>query len=272
MSGAAGARRAVAYIRSTEGAIGSIGSSLRASLEVVSSAAEPSRGILEGAPLRLVEAPESASRQRSAIEAWAARERVEIAAWHSDVGVSGATPIAERPGLVAAYRDLRDLGAGMLVAGSADRFAHDALVCWLIERAALTQGASVHTADGSRGPAPTNVAELEEDVPYTRGALDLARAYQRVTFRARVRAALAERKAKGQRAGNIPYGFRLAADGVHVVPDEVEGEVISVVRRLAGEGMSQRKIARHLEARGVTGRTGAPLRQTQIANILRSAS
>jgi len=35
--------------------------------------------------------------QRAAIEAWATREGVTVAAWHVEAGVSGAAPIADRP-------------------------------------------------------------------------------------------------------------------------------------------------------------------------------
>jgi DNA invertase Pin-like site-specific DNA recombinase len=245
MSSADGARRAVAYIRLAE---------KRPELAEASA-----------------DAPEG---QRRAIEMWAERERIEIASWHVDVGIRGATPIAERPALVAAFRAIREYGAGILVAANADRFAHDELVSWLIERAALTERATLRTADGSRGPsrAPARVEAPEENVGWSRGALDLARAYRRVTVRARIRSSLAEKKARGERIGNVPYGYRLSKDGVHVEPDEAEQAVVSTVRRLSGEGLSQRAIVTQLKARGVAGRTGAPLRQTQIANILRSAS
>jgi nucleoid-associated protein YgaU len=112
----------------------------------------------------------------------------------------------------------------------------------------------------------------EEPQAFTRGALDLARAYERVTLRARIRATLAEKKALGQRVGNLPYGFKLAADGVHTEPDENEQAVIATVRSLSGEGRSQRAIVADLAARGVRGRTGAPLGQTQVAKILRSGT
>lgn len=243
MSGVDGARRAVAYIRLTE------------------------------TPPELARASSDATTsQHVAIEAWAARERVEIRSWHVDRGIAAATPIAERPALMAAYGAILQHRAGILVAANADQFAHDELVSWLIERAALTQGATIHTADGSHGAARARVAPAEESVGYTRGAVDLARSYQRVVVRSRIRKALAERKARGERVGTIPYGYRLAADGVHVEPDENEQALVSTVRRLASEGLSQRAIVARLAARGVTGRTGSPLRQTQIANILRSAS
>lgn len=226
--------------------------------------------------IRLTESKEPAAAQRSAIGSWAERERVAIASWQTDLGIDGMTPIAERPGLLAAFRALAEHRAGVLIAANAERFSHDELVSWLIERAALTQGATIRTADGSRAPARSRVEgpqkPLEREVAWTRGAIDLARAHERVRLRERIRAALAERRARGERVGTIPYGYRLSADGVHIEPDEAEQAVIASVRRLSLEGLSQRKIVAHLAARGVVGRTGAPLRQTQIAVILHRAS
>jgi DNA invertase Pin-like site-specific DNA recombinase len=216
--------------------------------------------------------PDAPDVQRRAIEAWATREQVEIRSWKLDLGVSGATPIAERPGLLAAYAAIREHRAGMLVAANAERFSHDELVAWLIERAALTEGATIHTADGSRrsnGPRPE---VPEQSVGWTRGAVDLARSYERVVLRSRIRTVLADKKARGERVGAVPYGYRLAADGVHIEPDDAEQAVVANVRQLASDGLSQRAIVAQLEARGVAGRTGSPLKQTQVARILRSAS
>ena len=236
MSGSTGARRAVAYIRAA------------------------------ASTLERAETDPAPGSQRAAIETWAAREDVEIASWQLDLGVDGTTPIAERPGLVAAYRAIREYGAGMLVAANADRFAHDELVSWLIERAALTEGATLHTADGSRGQTRMDAAPDSER--WTRGAVRLAHAYRRVVVRSRIRASLAAKKERGERIGTVPYGCRLSADRLHVEPDEAEVAVVTMVRQLSCEGLSQRAIAAYLRAHGVTGRTGSPLGQTQVANIL----
>src|SRR5262249_4892885 len=135
----------------------------------------------------------------------------------------------------------------------------------------LTQGATIQTADGSRAPVRPRVDAREENTAWTRGAIALARAHHQVTVRARIRASLAEKRARGERVGTVPYGYRLATDGVHSEPDEAEQSVVATVRRLAAEGLSQRAIVARLAACGVAGRTGAPLRQTQVASILRSA-
>ena len=209
-----------------------------------------------------------AAAQRDAIEAWASRRRVTVASWQVDRGVGGAVPIAERPGLVAAYAAVREHRAGVLVAATADRFAHDSLVAWLIERAALTEGAAIQTVDGT-----VRSRAEEADASWTRGALDLAGAYVRVLNRARTREALAAKKSRGERVGAVPYGFRLAADGLHLEACAAEQEVIDTVRSLSGDGLSQRAIVSTLAARGIVGRTGSPLQQTQIARmLLRAAS
>lgn len=203
----------------------------------------------------------SVGAQRAAIEGWASRRRIEVASWQVD-RVSGETPIAERPGLVAAYADVRKHGARVLVAATAECFAQDALVAWLIERAALVEGAALHTVDG------TSSVPAAADESWTRGALDLARAYERVVIRSRTRTALAAKRSRGERVGAVPYGSRLAPDGVHLEADEAEQAVIASVRKLASEGLSQRTIVARLAEIGVTGRTGAALQQTQVARLL----
>ena len=107
---------------------------------------------------------------------------------------------------------------------------------------------------------------------FTREALDLARAYERAVIRQRTRAALAAKKSRGERIGTVPYGYRLAADGLHLEPDDAEQTVLASVLQLAAEGLSQRAIVTQLGRRGVVGRRGSPLQQTQVARILLRAA
>src|SRR5262245_15133703 len=52
--------------------------------------------------------------QRAAITRWAAAHGVAVVAWHQDLGVSGGTPLEERPGLLGALESLRSSGAATL--------------------------------------------------------------------------------------------------------------------------------------------------------------
>lgn len=199
--------------------------------------------------------------QRAALEAWAARSGVELVAVYEDHGVSGATPVGERPGMLAALEALRAHGAGLLVAAKRDRFARDAMVATLIERAALAVGALVRTADGS-----SDVAGPEGMM--MRGIVDVFAAYEREVIRARTRAALAVKKSRGERTGEIPYGHRLSADGVRIEGDPAEQGVIAIVRELRAGGLSQRAIVRELAARGIVSRGGRPLVLSQVQRLL----
>jgi DNA invertase Pin-like site-specific DNA recombinase len=106
-----------------------------------------------------------------------------------------------------------------------------------------------------------------------RGVIDSASRYERALIRARTKAALAAKSAKGERAGELAYGFRLAADGVHVEPDHAERAVLAVVAELRAAGLSQRAIVGALATRGLVSRAGRPFAKTQIARMLaRSAA
>jgi site-specific DNA recombinase len=144
--------------------------------------------------------------QRAAIEAWAAREGIQVAAWRIDQGVSGGSDLGDRPGLVAALGELRALGAGLLVVAKRDRLARDVYVASTIERAVAQGGARVTSADGTaNGDTPADA--------FMRTVIDGAAAYERALIRARTKAALAAKRARGERSGEVPYGMRLSADG-----------------------------------------------------------
>jgi DNA invertase Pin-like site-specific DNA recombinase len=199
--------------------------------------------------------------QRASIEAWAGREGVSVVAWHVDAGVCSVTAIDARPGLVGALASLREHAAGVLVVAKRDRIARDVVLTAGVERAAAQCGAAVVSAAGEgNGDSPAD--------GFMRTVIDGAAAYERALIRARTKAALAVKARKGERIGGVPYGFRVAADGVHLEHDEHEQATIATVRALASEGLSQRAIAAALVARGELSRAGRPFAQPQVCAML----
>ncbi len=75
------------------------------------------------------------------------------------------------------------------------------------------------------------------------------------------------KKAKGQRVGAIPYGYRLAKDGQTLEPDPEEQSVVKLVRRLRKQGKSLRFIADTLTRRGFETRTGGYWHVQTVSNI-----
>lgn len=81
------------------------------------------------------------------------------------------------------------------------------------------------------------------------------------------KAALTHKAARGERVGEIPYGFALAADGVHLVEHDGEQAVIAAIRERRAAGLSLRAIVAELDKRGLVSRAGKPLGLTQVARI-----
>ena len=79
-----------------------------------------------------------------------------------------------------------------------------------------------------------------------------------------------EKRARGEYlGGSIPYGYRLAADGVHLEDHPVEQDVIGAVLVLSGSGLSTRRIASMLEAHTIDG--ARPLCHIGVWRVLRRA-
>lgn len=203
--------------------------------------------------------------QRAAIEAWAARTGTAIAAWHTDQGVSGSADITDRPGLVAALAELRLLGAGVLVVAKRDRVARDMAIACAIERAVENLGAVVVAADGNgNGTDPAGV--------FMRRILDAASEHERGIIRARTKAALAVKAARGERVSRRPpWGWRVGPDGVHLEAEPREAAVVLAALELADAGRSYRAIAAELAAAGHRNRLGRPIGVTELHKMIARA-
>jgi site-specific DNA recombinase len=144
--------------------------------------------------------------QRSAIRSWATARSVRVASWHEDRGVSGGAELVDRPALLAALEALVHCRAGQLVVAKRDRLARDVLEAGAIEAAAASRGARVVSADGvADGNDPTTIL--------LRQLLDSFAQFEREMIRARTKAALAAKKARGERVGTVPHGKVLAESG-----------------------------------------------------------
>lgn len=72
------------------------------------------------------------------------------------------------------------------------------------------------------------------------------------------RAALAKKRAKGERTGTVPYGFVADTEG-KLTPDAGEQSTIDIVIALRLGGATYKAIVDRLRADGVTSRCGKPL-------------
>lgn len=185
--------------------------------------------------------------QRAAIERWARSAGVQLVATFED-RISGATPPEDRPGLCAAIEALRHHGAGILVAMKRDRLARDVVIAATIERLAIAAGARVVTADG------VSVENTPEGA-LMRTLIDAFAAYERALIRSRTKAALATKRARGERvSGRAPIGY--AFDGARLVPAQHEQRALEIARELRAAGNSFQSIADHLNESNIPCRGG----------------
>ena len=187
----------------------------------------------------------------------------ELAGVYRDEGVSGKTGLDKRPALLEA---ISDLGKGdTLIVAKRDRLGRDPLAVAMIEAAVARKGARIVSAagEGTDSDSPTDIL--------MRRMVDAFAEYERLVIGARTRAALQAKKVRGERTGSIPYGKRLADNGVDLINDELEQEILSVIFELNGKGLSLRNIASRLTSKGYQSRGKAWHPQT-VSNILAAAA
>lgn len=194
--------------------------------------------------------------QAAKIRAWAELNGYEFGGLFSDAGLSGAK--ANRPGLAAA---LDAVGKG------------DALVVYSLSRLARNTSHTLEIASelDKRG---ADLVSLSEKIDTTTAAgkmvfrmLAVLSEFERDQLAERTKMAMSHMKAQGQRVGSIPYGKRLADDGVTLTDDDTEQETISLVRSLRHNCYTLTAIASELKARGFQPKGKAWHPQT-VKNIL----
>jgi DNA invertase Pin-like site-specific DNA recombinase len=223
--------------------------------------------------------------QRASITAAAARLGLELRRVYEDAAISGSLSIAQRPILMLAVSSLRR--GDVLLVAKRDRLARSMFAVMVIEQDIEKHGARIVSAagEGTDNDNPDSV--------FFRGIIDLAAQYERSIGRARTKNALAAKRAKGDRSGELPFGFQLAADAdrvhargchthgisvascpcggrvVQLEPAPIEQRIVARIDELHAEGYTVRQIADDLNRHGWTTRKGTAWRFEYVARTLR---
>ena len=164
--------------------------------------------------------------QRNAIECWASLAGVDVVAWHTDHGVSGALPMGKRAGLSAAMDTIVDNeNIRVLVTAHRDRLTRDPASAQEIYKQLSLCDVEYVAVDETLGGSAAS------------------------KFRHQIDAAIARHRAE-ECVGEPPYGWRADASG-RLVADDTEQAIIGHVRALRASGMTVRAIEAALQAAGV---------------------
>lgn len=213
--------------------------------------------------------------QERTCKEWCVRNGYSVDESWRDEGLSGSLKLEDRPGLLAA---IAAIGRGdVLLVAKRDRlFRADPVVTAMIESAVIRQGGRVMSAagEGTGDDSPTSIL--------FRRMIDAFGEYERLIIAARTRAALREKKARGERSGAVPYGKRIdptsparsrkSGSPAGLVEDATELMAICFIRRWRDEGLSFRAIARRLDDEGIPTkgvRGGRSWRASTVHSLLR---
>jgi DNA invertase Pin-like site-specific DNA recombinase len=174
--------------------------------------------------------------QRKVIEDWAAQAGVEVVAWYEDPARSGSIPPKRRPGLVAALEALETLRAGVLVVAADDRLSRN-----------TDHAGWVATEVKESGAIVVDASKPEDEWVLKMFSRMQAQAYLESLRRNTIRA-LAVKKARNERVGSLPFGFRLSTDGIHLEENPAEYPTLLLILHLRKAGMGGRRIAGILTA------------------------
>ena len=127
-----------------------------------------------------------------------------------------------------------------------------------------------------KGVALVSVAEsLDTSSAAGRLVLNIMAAvsqWEREAIGERTKDALSHKRSQGQRVGNIAFGYRLAADGLHLESDPVEQGALTEIRRLRSQGTTLRGIAATLNQGPLRTRRGTAWRLESVARIVKQSS
>lgn len=185
--------------------------------------------------------------QQAKLAAWATLNDATVLGVYSDAGLSGTKD--DRPGLLAAME--------------AATKAKATLVVYSLSRLSRSTAATIRLAD-ELNRAGAELVSLSEKIDTTTAAgkmvfrmLSVLNEFERDLVSERTTTALRHKKSQGQRVGEIPFGYDLAADGIALIANPAQLEAIELINSLRAAGMTYQAIANELTARGIATKKGS---------------
>lgn len=209
----------------------------------------------------------SVDAQIAAVRAYATLRGLELLDVVVDAGVSAGKPLADRAGGAVIVDAVKRRRVRAVVAVKLDRLFRNAGDCLTVTEGWDRMGVALHLVDMGGQAIDTSSAMGRFFLTVMAGAAEM----ERNLIRERTSSAMAHKRSKGELVGAVPYGFRLADDGVTLEADADEQHTLSLVAQLRADGMSVRAIVDALEARGVRAR-GARWHQTTVTRLLARAA
>jgi site-specific DNA recombinase len=152
----------------------------------------------------------------------------------------------------------------LIITWKLDRLFRDCADCLTVVRQWDQATVSLHLVDLGGQTVDTSTAMGRFFLTVMAGAAEL----ERNLVRERTKLGMDAKRARGELAGGVPYGHKVARDGATLRPHLKERQVLTRMRRMRGRGMSLRAIVAKLNDDRVPAR-GKRWHLTTVANLLR---
>jgi putative DNA-invertase from lambdoid prophage Rac len=184
---------------------------------------------------------ESLDVQERQITGYALMQGLTVDRMFVERGVSGSTPLVDRPqgaDLLAALRQ-----GDVIVTAKLDRMFRSALDALDVLAKLKARSVSLHMIDLGGDVTGNGISKLVFTI------LSAVAEAERDRIRERISQVKADQKARGQYlGGKVPFGYRLDASGA-LVPDPIEQTIIGDVRDLRAQGTPYRAIQTNIAGR-----------------------
>lgn len=203
--------------------------------------------------------------QQAKAAAWADLNGYELSGIFVDAGLSGKRA-DNRPELQKALNAVCGEAGAAIVVYSLSRLSRSIVDTLNIATRLKKAGA--------------DLVSLSERIDTTSAAgrmvfnmLSVLAEFEREQVSERTSMAMAHKRSKGERLGQIPYGYVLGADGVTLQDEPNEQAALALIRNLNHDGLSLREIAKELTAKGIPAKGGkATWNHSTVASILKRAT
>ena len=196
--------------------------------------------------------------QEAKIKLWCAANDAELAGVFVDAGISGKRS-DNRPQLQAA---LEAVSAGSV------------LVVYSLSRLARSTKDTLAISDRLQ-KANCDLVSLSEKIDTTTAAgkmvfrmLAVLAEFERDQISERVSTVVAHKRSKGERVGQVPFGYDLAGDGVKLIANDAEQRILEDIRELRASGLSLRDIATQLNTLKLPTKKGGEWKHSTVQSIL----
>jgi site-specific DNA recombinase len=206
----------------------------------------------------------SLAMQAAKIRAYAELNDMELIGIVEDAGYS-AKSISGRPGVQSILEMVRTKAVGAVIVYKLDRLARNTIESLEMAQTMDKAGVALHSI----------TEKLDTQSALGRFFFTLTASLaemERGLIAERTAAALAQKKARGEKTGGTcPYGFTVDDRG-KLIPVPGEQKVLSRVRELRADGFTYRGIIEALKVEGFMSRNGRAFQLTQITRMLKVAA